>query len=174
MKIALPIWNNRVSPLFDTACRVLIWSVEGGRYGEWEEHDLQGLIPPMKVRKVKELGADVLICGAVSNPIACLVESAGIELVPWVSGPVEEVLEAFQAGQLDRPRYFMPGCRRRGRRGHGRGVSGRMGSGAGRGQGGAGRGQGGMAGGRAGIKRRQEENAGPPEGERRKKKGDTI
>lgn len=72
----------------------------------------------MKVRRIKELGADVLICGAVSNPIAYLVESAEIQLVPWISGPVDEVIEAFRTGQLDKPRYFMPGCgRMRGRRG---------------------------------------------------------
>jgi predicted Fe-Mo cluster-binding NifX family protein len=163
MKIAVPIWNNRISPLFDTACRVLIWSVEGGRYGEWEEHDLQELIPAMKVCKIKELGTDVLICGAVSNPIAYLVESAGIKLVPWVSGPVDEVLEAFQTGQLDRPRYFMPGCRWRGRGRRGRGASGRMRAGAGSGQSGAGRG-------RAGT--RQGQDTVPPPEERRKKKGD--
>ena len=121
MKIALPIWNDRISPLFDTSGRVLIFDIEGGSAGEWEEHDVQGLIPPMKVRRIKELGAGVLICGAVSNPVAHLVESAGIELVPWVSGPVDEVIAAFQMGELDRPRYFMPGCgRRRRRRGGGR------------------------------------------------------
>jgi len=118
MKIALPIWNDRISPLFDTACRVLIWSLEGGSSGEWEEHDLRGLHPPMKVRRIKDLGADVLICGAISNPVAYLVETSEIKLVPWVSGPVGEVIEAFRTGQLDKPRYFMPGCRRmRGRRG---------------------------------------------------------
>jgi predicted Fe-Mo cluster-binding NifX family protein len=153
MKIALPIWNNRISPLFDTACRVLIWSVEGGSGGEWEEHDLRGLIPPMKVRRIKELGADILICGAVSNTIAYLVESAGIKLVPWVSGPVQEVIEAFKAGQIDEPRYFMPGCGRV-RRG---GAGGRRGQGgAGRGQGGSGRGKGRGFGPAGGGPRREE------------------
>jgi predicted Fe-Mo cluster-binding NifX family protein len=145
MKIALPIWNNRISPLFDTACRVLIWSLEESSRGDWEEHDLRGLIPPMKVRRIRELGADILICGAVSNTIAHLVESAGIKLVPWISGPVDEVVEAFKTGQLDEPRYFMPGCgrMRRGREGGRR----RMGS-SGRGQAGARRGQAGGRGGR--------------------------
>lgn len=115
MKVALPIWNNRISPLFDNACRLVIWST-GGDGGEPEEYDLRDLIPSMKVRRMKELGADVLICGAVSNPVACLIESAGIGLVPWVSGPVEEVIEAFRAGRLEEPRYVMPGCGRMRRR----------------------------------------------------------
>ena len=118
MKIALPIWNNRISPLFDTACMVLIWSVDGEGVGEREEHDLRGLHPQVRVRRIKELGADILICGAVSNPVAYLVERADIKLIPWVSGPVDEVIKAFRSGQLDRSRYFMPGCgRMRGRRG---------------------------------------------------------
>ena len=131
MKVALPIWNNRISPLFDTACRVVIWSA-GEAGGELEEYDLQGLVPPMKVRRIRELGAEVLICGAVSNTVAYLVESAGIRLVPWISGPVRDVIEAFERGQLEEPRYFMPGCGRMRRKR----------AGGGRGRGGAGRGQG--------------------------------
>ncbi len=167
MKVAIPIWNSRISPLFDTACRVLIWSIEGGSDGEWEEHDLQGLIPPMKVRKIKELGADVLICGAVSNPVAYLVESAGIELVPWISGPVDEVIEAFHTGDLDMPRYFMPGCRRRGRGRRGRGAPGDMRTGLGRVPGTAGQG-------RAGIERGHRGGTGSPSKGRPKKKGETL
>lgn len=139
MKVAIPIWNNRISPLFDTACRVLIWSLEGGGDGDREEHDFRGLIPPMKVRRIKELEADVLICGALSNTVAYLVESAGIRLVPWISGPVDEVIEAFKTGQIDEPRYFMPGCGRM-----------RRGRGGRRGRGPAGRGQPGGRGGRGG------------------------
>ena len=139
MKVAIPIWNNRISPLFDTACRVLIWSLEEKGGDEREEHDLRGLIPPMKVRRIKELGADVLICGALSNTVAYLVESAGIRLVPWISGPVDEVIEAFKTGQIDEPRYFMPGCGRM-----------RRGRGGRRGRGPAGRGQPGGRGGRGG------------------------
>ena len=136
MKIALPIWNNRISPLFDTACRVLIWDFEAGSRGEWDEHDLRGLIPPMKVRKIKELGAEVLICGAVSNPVAYLVESAEIKLIPWISGPVDEVIEAYRKGQLDSPRYFMPGCgRMRARLGRSGGRHGQAGARRGRGKG---------------------------------------
>jgi predicted Fe-Mo cluster-binding NifX family protein len=116
MNLAIPIWNDRISPLLDTACRIMICSVGPGGYGEREEHDLRGLIAPMKVRRIKELGADVLICGAVSKQVAFLIDRTGIKLVPWISGPVDEVLDAFRAGLLDEPRYFMPGCRGRGRR----------------------------------------------------------
>lgn len=133
MKVALPIWNNRISPLFDTACRVVIWSDGEGR-GEPEEYDLRDLVPPMKVRRIQELGVEVLICGAVSNTVAYLVESAGIKLVPWISGPVRDVIEAFERGQLDESRYFMPGCGRMKRKRAG-GGRGRAGTGGGRGKG---------------------------------------
>ena len=158
MKVAVPIWNRRISPLFDTACRVVIQDIDAEEGGGSEEHDLQGLIPPMKVRRIKELGADVLICGAISNPVAYLVESAGMRLVPWISGPVDEVLAAFQAGQLDEPRYFMPGCgrMRRRRSGGGRGRGGGRG-GAGRGQANTGGGKGrGFGPGRGGGQTRED------------------
>ena len=116
MKVAITIWNDRISPVFDTAGRILVVEIEGGEERSRQEHLLEEIYPPWRVRRLKNLGVEVLICGAVSNPVAALIDSAGIRLVPWVSGDAEEVLGAFRAKALDAPRYLMPGCRGRGMR----------------------------------------------------------
>jgi len=126
MKIAIPTWNGRVSPVFDTASRLLV--VGAGKDGEYSrfETDISEHFLPSKVMRLTGLGIETLICGAISRPLASMVTTAGIRLIPWISGQVEEVLQAFLSGTLFDLRFTMPGCTDRwdmGPRGrHGRGM----------------------------------------------------
>ncbi|MCK4349984.1 MAG: dinitrogenase iron-molybdenum cofactor biosynthesis protein [Candidatus Krumholzibacteria bacterium] len=130
MNVVLPTWNERISPVFDTSRRLLIVRIQADGSESMREVALDEASPLLKVNTLKELGADVLICGAVSNPVAGLVEAANIRLIPWVSGGVYEILAAFKRGELNEPRFRMPGCRRV------RGRFGQRGMGRGRGRGG--------------------------------------
>ncbi len=131
MKIAIPTWNGRVSPVFDTASRLLV--VEAGDEGEYSrfEADISEHFLPSKVMRLTGLGVDTLICGAISRPLAHMMTTAGIRLIPWISGQVEDVLKAFLSGTIFDLRFMMPGCAGRwdmGARGrHGRGRARRRG-----------------------------------------------
>jgi predicted Fe-Mo cluster-binding NifX family protein len=115
MKAAIPIWNGRVSPVFDTAGRIMVVTPGSGE-GSREIHEIRTGGPGARVSSLRELGASVLICGAISNRMARHVEAAGIRLIPWISGDIEDVLEAFVSGRLSGERFMMPGCGGRGRR----------------------------------------------------------
>lgn len=142
MHIAIPVWQQRVSPVFDTAQTLLLVRVHDGHEEERKTINLVESCPPLRVARIRELGVDVLVCGAISRPLARLCQAANIELVPWVAGPVEEVLAELLTGRLPAAKYTMPGCRGRVRRRGGRGGRG------GRGWGGGGRGR---RGGKRGI-----------------------
>ena len=119
MRVGIPIWNGRVSPVLDTAERVVVIDT-GDETGEMrEEVALQPRRLPLRAARIAELQLDLLVCGAVSSPLAEMLAAAGVRLEPWIAGDVEEVLGALTTGQLDRPRYRMPGCC--GGRGQGRG-----------------------------------------------------
>jgi predicted Fe-Mo cluster-binding NifX family protein len=109
MRVAIPTWNRRISPVFDTTSRLLV--VEVGEEGEYSrfETDISQQFLPSKTLRLKELGIDTLICGAISGQCAYMVTSAGIELIPWISGFVEEVLQAFLKGPPFNKRFLMPG-----------------------------------------------------------------
>jgi predicted Fe-Mo cluster-binding NifX family protein len=109
MKIAVPTWNGRVSPVFDTASRLLV--VEAGEDREYSrfETDISEHFLPSKVMRLTGLGIETLICGAISRPLASMVTTAGISLIPWISGKVEDVLGAFLSGTLFDFRFTMPG-----------------------------------------------------------------
>ena len=119
MKIAVSAWNGRVAPVFDSSEKILLAEGDGltklphseGRLSQNSAHE--------KVGKLREFGVDVLICGAVSTSLAAMIEAAGIRLIPWVVGFVDEVLAAYLDGSLLSERFRMPGCPGYGRRGCG-------------------------------------------------------
>jgi len=126
MKIAIPTWNGHVSPVFDTAQRLLVVDVADGAETKRSEHRLREQLLPQRVARLNQLGVEVLICGAVSRPLAGMIAASGIVLVPFISGECEQVLSAYLKGQLPSPQFLMPGCggprhRRHGGFGRGRG-----------------------------------------------------
>ena len=122
MKIAIPIWNDCVSSAFDFAHRLLLIDVENGSETNRSEISLDPEPIPQKAGRLKSLGVDVLICGAISRSLASLVASSGIEVLPYVLGPVDEILKAYLIGQLGQSKFAMPcswpGARKSFRRGH--------------------------------------------------------
>jgi len=121
MSVGLTVWEGRISPVFEAAQRLLIIETDGGAERTRKEESLSGTFPPQRISKLLRLNVRTLICGAVSQPVAAMVNAAGIQLVPFVAGDVETVLHAYLAGQLPAPGLMMPGYggrrRRRFRRG---------------------------------------------------------
>ncbi len=116
MCVAIPVWNDRVAPVFDAACRLVLVDVENGvEQGRREETIPESLLG-RRAKRLVELGVNVLICGGISRHLAALLEASGITVVPWTAGPADEVLEAYLAGRLPNPRWLMPGCGGRGQR----------------------------------------------------------
>ncbi|MBN2184907.1 MAG: hypothetical protein JW746_06225 [Candidatus Krumholzibacteriota bacterium] len=121
MKVAIPIWNQRISPVFDTACRIIVADIREGREVSRNEYDIGGFSPAERVRQLESLGINMLVCGAISNRQAQLVDSMNIAVIPWVSAEIEEVLGALSRGSIGETDFLMPGCRGRGRRRRGSG-----------------------------------------------------
>jgi predicted Fe-Mo cluster-binding NifX family protein len=113
VKLALPVWNSRVSPVFDVAGKVLLVDVLGGEPAWSEEHTFQGFD---RVTSLVELGADVLICGAISVELEERLLGSGVDVVAEVRGSVEDVIRAYLVDRLAQPELSMPGCYSRRRR----------------------------------------------------------
>lgn len=120
MKIAIPIWNGFVSSAFDFAHRLLLIEIQNGSENSRSEISLNPEPITQRAVRLKTLGVDVLICGAVSRSLASLVGASGIEVLPYVVGPVDEIVKAYLAGQLAQPKFAMPGCWPGARKGFGR------------------------------------------------------
>ena len=120
MKIAIPIYGENVSNVFDFAHRLLLVEIEDGKEANRSEVALESQSLPQRVGQLKSLGVDVLICGAISRVLANMVITSGIEVLPYVTGCIDNILEAYITGQLVRPEFAMPGCWAGARKGFGR------------------------------------------------------
>ena len=123
MKVALATWNGRISPVFDVARQVLMLDVENGCVIARHEEMLPGTDPQAQAGRLAALAPQTLICGAISRPMAALLEASKIRVIPFTAGDVERVLGAWLLGTLPNPALSMPGCCRR--RCHGGRVGGR-------------------------------------------------
>ena len=128
----MTVWQQRVSPLFDVASELLLVDAEGATETGRASVALPEQELPRRVRRLVDLGVNVLVCGGISQPLAGMVQASGIRLVPFTAGPVEQVLRAFLQGQLPSQAFVMPGWGGRWRRGFGWGRRGPAGRGRGR------------------------------------------
>jgi predicted Fe-Mo cluster-binding NifX family protein len=109
MKIAIPVWNGLVSSVFDFAHRLLLVDIQDVRQINRSEISLSSESAPQRAGRLRTLGVDVLICGAVSQPLMYMLTASGIEVLPYVTGHVDEVLQAYITGQLGQPQFILPG-----------------------------------------------------------------
>ena len=112
MKIAIPIWEDRLSPVLDTASRLLIVEVKDQRETSRFETYLDEQDLTRRCFRIQALGIDILICGAISRPFSMMLMASGINIIPEISGHPEDVLEAYLKGTLFHSRFLMPGCKR--------------------------------------------------------------
>ncbi len=123
VRLALTIWNGRVSPVCDVARQLLVLDLEDGRERARRLESLEGADCRQRAARLGEIRPDVLICGAISWPLAGMLAAKGIRVIAFIAGTAEEVLAAYAAGSLGGPAFAMPGCCA-GRCGWGRGGRG--------------------------------------------------
>jgi predicted Fe-Mo cluster-binding NifX family protein len=112
-KIALAVWNNRISPVFDASRTILVLTLERQMVIGRELVVFANDNPIHKLRRMSDLGIHTLICGAISRELAQMLSARGISTLPFVTGAVDEVLAAYMIGGLPNMRFSMPGCRGR-------------------------------------------------------------
>ncbi len=116
MIIGLPILDNRIAPVFDVARELLLVNIDDGQVIQ-QELLILPTIAREKIIKLVDVGAKVLLCGAISNELKRSAMQCDIEVVSFVSGNIQCVLKAWLADNLNG--FAMPGCRNRQGRGSG-------------------------------------------------------
>lgn len=110
MRIAFPIWEDKISPLLDTASRLLIVEMEDRNETSRFEIYLDEQDLSRRCFRIRGMEVDILICGAISHHFARMLVGSGIDVIPEISGQAEEVLKAYLKGDLFNSRFLMPGC----------------------------------------------------------------
>jgi predicted Fe-Mo cluster-binding NifX family protein len=110
MKVAIPICQDNVSTVFDFAEKLLLVELENVAEKSRNEVFLGEQSVPERAAKLRKLGVNVIICGAISKSLAYTLSGSGINILPFVTGSAEQILTAYKTGTLSLPQYAMPGC----------------------------------------------------------------
>lgn len=111
MKVAVTVWENRLSPVFDASRRLLIAEIENGQITNRAFMIFNPEQPAALAKTLMELDVPVLICGAVSQVPASTIIAGGITLIPFIAGELDRVLDVYASGNSLAPTFVMPGCR---------------------------------------------------------------
>jgi len=95
MKIAISIWEGKISPVFDTASRLLVLEIDGKKEVSRFETSFDEQALGRRCARIRILDIDVLICGAISRNFLDMLKNSGIRVIPWICGSAEQVLDAF-------------------------------------------------------------------------------
>lgn len=127
MKIAIPQWQERVSPVFDVAGNLLLIDVEDGRETRREEKRFLVTAPSARVTEFSTFGAGVLICGAISTALETSLIAAGVQVsihAPHAGrdgSTVTALISAFYPGNC--ADSVKSGSSKRAKNGHRRSIS---------------------------------------------------
>ena len=112
MRIAIPLWEDKVSPVLDTAARLLVIEVKNQKEASRFETNMDEEDLSRRCYHIRGLAVDTLICGAISRPFSRMLLASGIDIIPEISGPIDDILDAYLQGNLFHSRFLMPGCKR--------------------------------------------------------------
>jgi predicted Fe-Mo cluster-binding NifX family protein len=112
--LAIPVFGARVAPVLDWCSKIIVVPMKGADAASGQQIDVIDQDIFRLMRNMQEQGIKTLICGALSQEMLNYGERIGLRIIHGIAGDIEEVLQAYRAGSLDHPRYWLPG--RRGRR----------------------------------------------------------
>ncbi|HNT57525.1 MAG TPA: hypothetical protein PKL99_06565 [Syntrophales bacterium] len=112
MKFAIPVWGEFLSTVCDFCDTWVIVEPHAREPYRCEYMDFKsvGFIGRIEILKSKDV--TVLLCGAISKALEHWVRAAGIEVIPYLRGKTEDIVDAYLQDRLYEARYFLPGCRR--------------------------------------------------------------
>ncbi len=109
---AFSVWKDRIAPVFDVSRSIRIVTSEDGRLFRQTEVCFSGDDVRLKAARLAELNVDALVCGAISRYLRTMVMAHCIDVIPFISGNLQEVIRAWVDGAHTRIGcYAMPGCR---------------------------------------------------------------
>ena len=110
MIIALSIWNGRIAPVFDVAIQLLVVEEEDRKIVRQNLERLPSESILGKAIKLQRLGVNTLICGAVSEQVKSFLDMYGINIIAFISGDVQKVIQSWLSDNFNEADFAMPGC----------------------------------------------------------------
>jgi len=89
-----------VAPCFEYCCTMAVFTTEGGHIVDQVDFPLRSREPFDRVRLLRDQHVDTVICGGTQDVYEDALLASGFEVISWVSGSVEDLLDMYLRGRL--------------------------------------------------------------------------
>jgi predicted Fe-Mo cluster-binding NifX family protein len=110
MNIAITVWEDRISPVFDSGRTLLIAKIKDNAVVSTAYLPFDFDRPLEFLRMLRSEKIKIIISGAISEGQANMLLAEGYELISFIAGDVRRVLETFAKGETLGEDFRMPGC----------------------------------------------------------------
>ena len=124
MKVAIPLFKDRVSPRFDVCPEIWVIELRDGEVICQEKWPTASFNLQQRLDQLASKGVHKIICGGIDSFSMDHLGNMGIDVIHNVAGEAWDVLNLFMRGML-RPGFYCNGKRGRGFCGWRKGPRGR-------------------------------------------------
>ena len=89
-----------VAPCFEYSATIAVFTIENGQIVDRIDFPLRSREPFDRVRLMRDQQVTTIVCGGVQGVYEDSLRASGIEVISWVSGAVDDLLELYLRGQL--------------------------------------------------------------------------
>jgi uncharacterized metal-binding protein/predicted Fe-Mo cluster-binding NifX family protein len=100
MRVAAPVYGNRIAPNFTHSGQLAHGRLDQGRVVDLARRDMGGMGDEPRIQLLERLGVSVLICGGIEHEVLAEIRCRGIEVVHNVAGELDDVLDCWGRGEL--------------------------------------------------------------------------
>ena len=100
VKVAIPVFIDRVSPRLDCARRLLVLKIDRERLVEKAELDISQWQPEEKITRMNHLGINQIICGGIRQQDRAGLTRCGIQVASSIYGEVDSIIGDYLQGRL--------------------------------------------------------------------------
>jgi predicted Fe-Mo cluster-binding NifX family protein len=112
MKVAIPLFKDRISPRFDVCPEIWIVELNNGEVRRQEKWPMESFNLQQRLDQLTSSRVDKIICGGIDSFCLGHLGNMGIDVIHNVAGEAREVLNLFIRGVL-RPGFYCNGKRGR-------------------------------------------------------------
>jgi predicted Fe-Mo cluster-binding NifX family protein len=95
MKIAIPVFQTKISPRFDSTQDFILLQIEQSNVMKRDTLHTGGWSLSAKINQLVLLGVDTLICGGIDLASMQQLNFNGIKIYSWITGEVEDAVTCF-------------------------------------------------------------------------------
>jgi predicted Fe-Mo cluster-binding NifX family protein len=109
MNICLAAYGNRIASLLETSDRLILIHAPDFDKSSVQTIPLYSGAYNEILKILQENNVNTLICGAITACVHDLLRAQNIEIIPWITGNVSDIIDALNTQKVLSPKFNMPG-----------------------------------------------------------------